>query len=584
MSFKAIQKYLQNCLEFTFLFRNGFIPLLLLNIYFWVFSLLLPEGVNRTFAGEVRLPLTFLTVIMGGAVLMFGGFNKKRFLDIFRKNQKERIQLQDLIFLLLPLTPVVQYILNNQDILSLGQSTYLLILFGGFSAVFILGMPAVLGFLGSARTLLIVGLVFSFTFLNMAALSFQFAWFEVGSLKIQLTIFATLFLTVWVLSELGSRKLLYLLVAVYFLSNTAVQAFAPKENSGNRAAQDFEGNPLWEMVGDRKPVTTPNIYVLVYDAYAHNETMKQYGIDNNKQEEYLKDLGFKLYPKIYSVGAASLDTMSRVFNASADYYGNNRRASSGDGVVQNLFKGFGYETYGLFPSTYFFQGYGINYDSWFPRNTASSGSILGGSILAGEFKFDFGFAGIPHDQFVSEKLEVFKESTGKPRFIDMHTSIPSHSQNSGICLPNETALYKERLDEANLEMRGDLETLIKNNPKAIIIVASDHGPYLTKNCTGTGPKYPNPYDISQITRLDLQDRFGTFLAIRWPSKSFDKYDDITVLQDLFPSVFAYLFGDESLLQSKVNPLTLDPERISGASVENGIIQGGIDDSEPLFVK
>jgi len=54
------------------------------------------------------------------------------------------------------------------------------------------------------------------------------------------------------------------------------------------------------------------------------------------------------------------------------------------------------------------------------------------------------------------------------------------------------------------------------------------------------------------------------------------------LQDIFPAVFAYLFKDESLLQAKVNPVTLEPERVSGASVENGIIRGGVDDGKPLF--
>ena len=161
----------------------------------------------------------------------------------------------------------------------------------------------------------------------------------------------------------------------------------------------------------------------------------------------------------------------------------------------------------------------------------------------------------------------------------MHTSFPGHSQNSGTCLPDETEQFAVRLDRANIEMQQDIQTITKNDPAGIIIVAGDHGPYLTKNCLIT----EGEYDISEISRLDIQDRYGTFLAIRWPTEDFTDYDEITVLQDLFPAVFAYLFQDTSILQAKVKPLTLEAHRISGVTVENNIIHGGINDGEPLFV-
>jgi hypothetical protein len=162
----------------------------------------------------------------------------------------------------------------------------------------------------------------------------------------------------------------------------------------------------------------------------------------------------------------------------------------------------------------------------------------------------------------------------------MHDPLPDHSQNSGACLPDETELYRERLIRANYQMKQDVETIIQNDPGAIIIVAGDHGPYLTKNCYATG----SDYDISEISRLDILDRFGTFLAIKWPTEDFSEYDDITVLQDIFPAIFAYLFKDARLLEAKVEPITFCCPSISGAQVKNGIIYGGIDDGEPLFIK
>jgi hypothetical protein len=128
-------------------------------------------------------------------------------------------------------------------------------------------------------------------------------------------------------------------------------------------------------------------------------------------------------------------------------------------------------------------------------------------------------------------------------------------------------------------MRQDVERIIENDPDAVLIVAGDHGPYLTKNCVATG----GSYDISEISRLDIQDRYGTFLAIRWPTGDSTEYDDIVVLQDVFPAIFAYLFQDTGLLEARVKPATLGEKTTSGAAVVDGVIEGGIHDGEPLFI-
>ena len=103
------------------------------------------------------------------------------------------------------------------------------------------------------------------------------------------------------------------------------------------------------------------------------------------------------------------------------------------------------------------------------------------------------------------------------------------------------------------------------------------GLILTKNCDATSIDY----DVSEISRLDIQDRNGTFLAIRWPTNDFEDYDEITILQDLFPALFAYLYGNGSFLELKITPIS-DPF-YSGVQVENGIILDGIHAGEPLYV-
>jgi hypothetical protein len=573
---RSVKKYFSKFVDANFLFSNAFVPLAVLTLYFLLFSYFLPQGVNSVFSGKVWKISLLFTAASGILVL---SLLKIKGSKLTLKKPIVKLSSSDLILLLLPLTPVVQYIINNQDILSFWQSFYVFGIFVVFSAFFVLAVPKFLGFVNSTRTLSLLGTTFAFTVINMASLSRQFSWFEVGSLRIQMEIFGGLFLASWFLYDLNFKKLLYFLIGVYFVSNTAVQAFIPHENKAGKAPLPTNENNLVKLVGDRKPISTPNIYLLVYDGYVPNETMLAHGIDNSSQEEYLKELGFQLYPRTYSVGGASINTMSRVLNASTEYYGNIRRGVSGDGIVQNLLGDFGYKTYGLFPSSYFFRGADYSYDFSFPNKPDPTANVFLKAILMGEFRFDVEFNEQLREQFITTKQGIFENDLEDPRFIYMHTNVPGHAQNSGACLPNEIELIKGKLVGANLEMRQDLETIIRNDPQAIVIVAGDHGPHLTKNCTLTG----SDYDISEISRFDIQDRFGTFLAIKWPAKNYTKYDDITVLQDLFPSVFSFLFKDGKLLEAKVDPSTLEKDRISGASVKDGIIYGGINDGESLFI-
>jgi hypothetical protein len=428
-----------------------------------------------------------------------------------------------------------------------------------------------------------LGMAFTFSITNMALLTRQFSWYEIGSLKIQLLILGGVWFISWLLFKINLRNFLYLLIAVNFASNSFLQIIN-REVTQSYADLKQTDNMLVALIDSREPVITPSIYLLVYDAYVANETMLAYGIDNRDQEQYLKGLDFKMYPHTYSVGSTSITSMSRVLNSSMSYYGNERRAVSGDGIVQNLLKKFGYKTYGVFSSEYFFRGVIPSYDYSVPRydgsflDYGSSVSLLIKAIFMGEMRFDITFDEIPSEEYIEEKKIILSEVTEEPRFVYMHSKFPGHSQFSGVCRPNEIELYGERLAWANLVMQQDIEMIMENDPKAIVIVASDHGPTLTKNCTITRDEY----DISEINRLDIQDRNGTFLAIKWPSLDFEEYDDITVLQDLFPTIFAYIFEDQGLLKSKIEPITDHGTRISGVEVSDGTIVGGIHDGEALF--
>jgi len=560
----------------SFLFSRILVPLGVLSLYCVPLMFLLPEGVNKAFvtqSARIFLPTTVVLFILYFSYL---GLRKTK-LQFFTA-AKEGFCTSDLVLPLLPLSPVVQYLINNSEILSWFEGFVIFGIFLLFASLLIFVVPLLFRNTGSARPLMFLGMAFAFLITNMASLTWRYKWYLEGSLQIQLLVLCGIWLISWIVFKTNFRNLLYLVIAINFLSNTIVQ-FTDQDNMQFQTSDDQTANMLVKLVDDREPVITPSIYLLVYDSYVINETMLAHGIDNTDQEQYLEGLDFKIYPHTYSVKSTSISTMSRVLNNSMRFFGNSRRAVSGDGIVQNLLKKYGYKTCGLFSTDYFFRGIIPSYDYWFPGSSSSVSLLLIKAIFLGEFRFDINFDEVPQEEFIHEKRRIFLEATEEPRFIYMHSKLPGHSTDSGICRPNEIELFRERLVIANLEMREDLALVIENDPEAIVIVAGDHGPHLTKNCYIT----KNEYDLSEINRLDIQNRNGTFLAVKWPSSDFEEYDDITILQDLFPVLFAYIFEDQDLLKSKIEPITDNGMRISGVEVLDGIIVGGINDGEALFV-
>ncbi len=575
---KEIRSLLVTNLKAELVLSHMLLPLWVLITYFVAFSRLLPPGVNHVFVSRSGKYLFYVACILGNAFVLFLAVKRQK--PSFSRNDADGFFVGDFTLVLLPLTPLLQYLINNSEILSILEIIGLMAVFILVSSLFILLVPLLFLKIGSRQALMFLGVAVSFSIINMSIMSQQFGWYQEGSLKIQGAVFAGIFLFTW-LFYISNRKLLYLLVLIYFVTTSASQFFVTdsKLPTGNQTETGAKtDNALVRLVDSRKPDITPNIYLLVYDSYVINETMRAYGIENQAQEQYLEALGFRIYPHTYSIGSYTIGSMSPVLNASTERYGNERNGVSGNGVVVDLLKGFDYRTYGIFSSDHVFRGVIPGYNYSFPAVTSPAKTLVK-AIMMGEFRFDVGFDEVSPDQFIDKKRSVFSGSTRTPRFVYMHSSKPGHSQNSGVCLPNELELYRERLQKANREMIQDLDAIIENDPEAIIIVAGDHGPYLTKNCHVT----VDSYDLSEISRLDIQDRYGVFLAVKWPTQDFEGVDEIAVLQDLFPTIFAYLFNDPRFLETKIEPVTIGDTAVSGAGVANGIIEGGIHDGEPLFV-
>jgi hypothetical protein len=563
-----------------FIFYNLFIPSLLLTLYFLFYSLttdlLNIEGVNTFFSDRAWIILLPITTLLALACIYLMMHNSE---NLLQKRTKSKIALLDLVQLLFPLTPIVQYIVVNYGILSVMDMLIILGFFSFLSFLLIFLIPKLLGAFSPTRILSSLGVAFTTTFTSMSFLSKQFNWYYAGSLKIQIPVFVIFFFIAFLIQAVNEKdkKFYYWIIVIFFLANSTIQ-FINKIGEYSQSNQAVIDQKMQLLIQDNEPKRSPNIYLLIYDSYVCNETMLAYGIDNSEQENYLRRNSFVVYPKTYSTGSATLETMRVVFQLSPEYSGESRSGVSGNGLVHKVLKDLGYKTIGLFEGDYWFKGVDSTYDTSYPQNQREQYQYFISAVLIGEFRFDQEFNSQTQQQFVQIKQSLFEDNQTDQRFIYAHTELPNHSQNSGACLEDETELYVERLSRANKEMKDDIEKLIESDPDSIIIIAGDHGPYLTKNCYYLA----DSYTTEEINRLDIQDRFGTFLAIRWPDESYKSYDQIVVIQDLFPAIFSYLYDDPALLQMRVEPVTQFQFSTSGAYVEDGIIRGGIDDGEALF--
>ena len=89
----------------------------------------------------------------------------------------------------------------------------------------------------------------------------------------------------------------------------------------------------------------------------------------------------------------------------------------------------------------------------------------------------------------------------------------------------------------------EIGDIIARDPKAIVVIAGDHGPFISRACSK-----------SYIDTLsEYRDRAGALIAIRWSTNYDGRYDDrISSLVNMFRYVLASLAQDEApLVQSAV---------------------------------
>ena len=320
-------------------------------------------------------------------------------------------------------------------------------------------------------------------------------------------------------------------------------------------------------------VRAPDVYLLVYDSYAPSSMLEAYGIDNRAADAFLAGAGFTDYPGAYSLFHATYRSMSAVMSMGPA----TPAGIGGRTAATEFFRSHGYETQ-LILHSYLMNASPPGADRTYPvgRQRAAESRLYRG-IIGGEFKAEMVFDDAPHDEWVTVKRAALAAAPEQPKMVYAHSPLPTHSQNSGRCLSDETARYARRLEAANDEMRRDVETILATGRESIVIVASDHGPSLTGDCLymeGTPP--------GELRREHLADRYGAKLAIRWPDGSPPLYAESLTIQDVLLAVSAYLLEDASVMQHRLPRVITGYGGIPDGAVRDGIVTLGPDRGRPLF--
>lgn len=561
------------------MYRNVSIALSLFLLVSAAIWLTFPDGINRHFA----LHSTWYSAGALAAIVVFQLLNTTRSKQIFELVMKQhppadahlRFRVGELVLPLLPTATVVQYCVINADLLTKSDMSVLILTSYATGTLLIVILPLALRKILARPVAMALMLSLSLLYVYTPILAREFSWVDTGDLWIQSLAAAGLFALLLYLIVYW-KLFLYWYIPLHLAANTLLQV--DQHYSSERPPQPTQGPATSDMSFRH----TPDIYLLTYDAYVENATMLSYGIDNREQEAYLEGRGFKLYRGTYSKSRESVLSMGTMLDwiagpASDSSVDQLKRSTAGFNPVNDILKNNGYQTYNVTHPLFFPKDRSSNYDFAYGIDNAMPQNyvILAKALALGEFKFDIEHFGFERG---SEPVEAIKETIFQadpeaPKFLYTHSG-PGHSQNSGRCRATEVRDFVRRLNQFNEIMQGDIESILAAQRDAIVIVHGDHGPYLKGDCAGM-----RSAGAGDITRHILQDRYGTFLAVRWPNRAPEHDIGITTLQDVFPIVFDYLVGGESLPAPR--PSTRS-EPLHGVYIEAGKVFNGPNHGEMLF--
>jgi len=336
--------------------------------------------------------------------------------------------------------------------------------------------------------------------------------------------------------------------------------------SGKAAAQSGQGNGQGEEgAANHQHVAfaaTPNIYFILADAYGSLAYMREHHIDVSELTGFLSETGFRLYDDTYSNYQPTTSALPAMLDMAHHYYGltghhvefsevdrASRRVIGGDNRVSDILRENGYSIQYIHNGTYLLLQ-GCSADVCFPEIDGLAGARI---ILSHIFKKDLladedkAWETKTLEEMSAQVSTLLDDPGNEPRFQYIHAFKPGHPPNAkGRCDESfELERYADRVRAAGRFLSGQIGRIIERDPAAVIVLAGDHGPFLSNGCAS------NAYID---TAADYRDRAGALMAIRWPQGYDGRYDErISSGVNLFRYVLAALAETPSQLLERAVP-------------------------------
>ncbi|WP_298513972.1 hypothetical protein [uncultured Kordia sp.] len=284
----------------------------------------------------------------------------------------------------------------------------------------------------------------------------------------------------------------------------------------------------------------PNIYVIQPDGYVNFRELAKdpYNFQNDTFESYLKNSGFQLYNNFRSNYTSTVLSNSSMFAMKHHYKGKQlfgaREVIMGDNPVIETLKNNQYETFLFMENPYLLLNRPeVKYD--FCNYTMEEVPWFG-----------IGAFGI-HKKMIQPLAETIKKQQGKRSFYFIEKILPGHIstfKNASKGVATERENYLAQVEAANQWLKEITETIVKNDPNSLIIIAADHGGYV-------GFNYTKELFQKQTDEKLVYSAFSAALAIKWPNRRGSNYDtQLKTPVNLFRTVFAHLSDNEALLQNR----------------------------------
>lgn len=287
----------------------------------------------------------------------------------------------------------------------------------------------------------------------------------------------------------------------------------------------------------------PNVYFIQPDGYLNFSEIGKgaYRHNNDAFKSYLEANRFTLYDDFRSNYTATLLSNASMFSMKHHYnsYGfslseviNGREIVITKNPVLDIFKNNGYKTYFLPEWPFFLTSFAeMGYDE-------CNFSLEEDVSFVGKGYYKQKDIEAPLQQFIAEEIN-------QPKYFFLQVFSPGHVEffekdSEGV--EEERKQWLARLEETNAKLERLINTIVANDPEAIIAILSDHGGYV-------GFEYMEQIHSKTTDRNKLYSGFSTQMAIRWPEGTTNFYKDkLKTNVNFFRVLFSELSGDTSYLE------------------------------------